>query len=60
MEERDIDRGDKARISYKTEIESFMPLEPILPSNRHIYLEREIDEEDLKERYKKAYEGIKL
>lgn len=49
-----------SEIEYKTRIECFMPLEPILPSNRHIYLEREIDEEDLKERYKKAYEGIKL
>lgn len=45
---------------YSTAIITFMPIEPKIPSvNRYdSYLEREMDEYDIKERYKKAYKNF--
>lgn len=51
---------DKNLGNYTTDIISFMPLEPQIPSHNRYdsYLEREMDEYNLRERYKKTYENI--
>ncbi len=50
----------KRKMDYRTQIDSFMPPEPQIPANRPIHLEQCIEEEDLKKRYRKAYEGLKF
>lgn len=51
--------NESRKMDYRTLVDSFMPPEPQIPANRLIHLERLIEEEDLQERYEKAYDMLK-
>lgn len=53
-------KDEYRKMDYRTPIDSFMPPEPQVLASKAIYLERLMEEDALKKRYKKAYEGVKF